>query len=57
MSMDLDKAITKASKDTSVVFKDKPLEVVKSFFSGRDVFVFLPTEYGKTLIFVMLPLV
>ena len=55
--MDVDEAITQVSKDISVVLKDKQHEAIKSFCSGRDVFVSLPTGYGKTLIFAMLPLI
>lgn len=55
--MDVDEAITQASKDISVDLKDKQHKAIKSFCSGRDVFVSLPTGYGKTLIFAMLPLV
>jgi len=37
--------------------KDKQLEAVKSFVSGKDTFVALPTGYGKSVIFAVLPLV
>ena len=35
--------------------KDKQLEAVVNFCQGRDVFVSLPTSYGKTLIYAVLP--
>ena len=57
MSMDLDEAITRTSIEISIVLKNKQLEALKLFCSGQDVFVTLPTGYGKTLIFAMLPLV
>ena len=36
--------------------KPKQIEAVKSFESGKDTFVSLPTGYGKLIIFVVLPL-
>ena len=36
--------------------KPKQIESVKSFVSGRDTFVTLPTGYGKSIIFAILPL-
>ena len=36
--------------------KPKQLEAVESFVSGKDTFVALPTGYGKSIIFAMLPL-
>ena len=60
ISMDVvnvDEAITQVSKDISVALRDKQHEAIRSFCTGRDVFVSLPTGYGKTLIFAMLPLV
>ena len=40
--------------------KDKQLEAILGFMSGKDVFVSLPTGYGKSLIYAViafLPLV
>ena len=37
--------------------KDKQMEAVKAFVSGNDVFVCLPTGYGKSVIYAVLPLV
>jgi len=37
--------------------KHKQLEAVRSFISGKDTFVALPTGYGKSVIFAVLPLV
>ena len=36
--------------------KEKQLEVITSFLSGRDVFAALPTGYGKSLCYGCLPL-
>ena len=32
------------------------VEAVKSFISGKDTFVILPTGYGKSVIYGVLPL-
>ena len=37
--------------------KPKQVEAIQSFVSGHDTFVSLPTGYGKTVIFALLPLV
>lgn len=37
--------------------KDKQMEAIVSFMEGKDVFVCLPTGYGKSLCFALLPLV
>ena len=37
--------------------KDKQKEAIFSFVNGRDYFVILPTGYGKTLCYVLLPYV
>lgn len=37
--------------------KPKQLEAVKTFVAGNDTFVTLPTGYGKSVIFAILPLV
>ena len=36
--------------------KPKQLEALQTFVSGKDTFVALPTGYGKSVIFAMLPL-
>ena len=36
--------------------KEKQLEAVVSFMEGNDTFVTLPTSYGKSLIYAILPL-
>ncbi len=37
--------------------KDKQLEAVLKFVEGHDIFVSLPTGYGKSIIYAVLPLV
>jgi len=36
--------------------KPKQLEAIELFVSGRDLFVSLPTGYGKSVIYAVLPL-
>ena len=35
---------------------EKQLEALNTFVSGKDTFVALPTGYGKSIIFAVLPL-
>ena len=35
--------------------KDKQIEAVRHFIEGKDVFVSLPTGYGKSIIYALLP--
>ena len=37
--------------------KTKQQEAIKAFMNGKDVFVSLPTGYGKSLIYLLLPLI
>ena len=39
------------------VFKEKQDEAIRTFLSGRDTFVSLPTGYGKSIIYAALPLI
>ena len=54
--MNIDDAVKKVSEDIGVEFKDKQLEAIKCFCAGH-VFVSLPTGYGKSLIYAVLPLI
>jgi len=36
--------------------KEKQTEAIQAFISGKDTFVALPTGYGKSIIFGILPL-
>ena len=49
--MEVDKAIEEVSKHIGIRLKEKQLEAIKHFCSGKDVFVSLPTGYGKSLIY------
>ena len=37
--------------------KPKQVEAIQAFVNGNDVFVSLPTGYGKSLIYGILPLI
>ena len=55
--MDLPLALDLASRRMGVDgLKPKQLEAIESFVSGKDTFVSLPTGYGKSVIFAILPL-
>lgn len=55
--MDVDKAIVEVSNDLGLTLKEKQREAIKGFCLGRDVFVGLPTGYGKSIIFATIPLI
>ena len=55
--MNLDDAIDESSQQIGLRLKDKQIEAIKAFCSGQDVFVSLPTGYGKSTIYAILPLV
>jgi len=53
----IDDAIKRASQEMSLYpLKPKQLEAVRTFMSGKDTFVSLPTGYGKSAIYAILPL-
>ena len=55
-AMDLETAILESAKDLGYPYlKEKQKEAVKSLMKGNDVFVALPTGYGKSVIFAVLP--
>ena len=55
--MEFQKAIEEVTRHMDLrSLKPKQLEAVKSFVSGQDTFVALPTGYGKSVIFAILPL-
>ena len=53
----VEKAIAKVECDMSIQLKSKQREAIETFVRGSDVFVSLPTGFGKSLCFVLLPLI
>ena len=54
--MELTLALEEAVKDAGFgVLKPKQEEALKAFVSGKDTFVVLPTGYGKSVIYAILP--
>ena len=50
------KAITKSGRQLGYAkLKPMQIEALTSFLQGNDVFVSLPTGYGKTIIYAALP--
>jgi len=47
--------IYKAQEELGIQPKDKQLEAVYHFCCGNDVFVSLPTGYGKSVVYAILP--
>lgn len=50
-------SILKAAEKVNLLLRDKQFEAVYQFCYGNDVFVSLPTGYGKSIIYGILPLV
>ena len=57
LKMNLKKAIEESAQEIGFCLKDKQIEAISTFCSGRDIFVSLPTGYGKSVIYGVLPLV
>ena len=58
MAMDPNEALRLSLQDCGIsTLKDKQEEAIMTFLSGQDTFVSLPTGYGKSIIFGILPLV
>ena len=54
--MDMETAVRESARDLGYdKLKDKQKEAVMSILQGNDTFVSLPTGYGKSIIFAMLP--
>ena len=57
-SSSVERALSKATRKLSFdELKFKQKEAILSFVTGKDTFVALPTGYGKSAIFVVLPCV
>ena len=50
-------AVTQSATKLGFELKEKQREAVLGFCQGRDVFVSLPTGYGKLIIYAVLPMV
>lgn len=50
-------AVTQSAAKLGIELKEKQREALLAFCQGRDVFVSLPTGYGKSIIFGLLPMV
>ena len=58
MSANIEKALENAVCMCGITqLKPKQREAMLSFLSGKDVFVTLPTGYGKSIIYGLLPAV
>ena len=56
MNMDVMTAITESGKLLGYdKLKTEQLEAIFAFLNGNDVFVSLPTGYGKSIIYAILP--
>ena len=55
--MNLQEAIEEVSQQIGVRLKEKQVDAIISFCSGNDVFISLPTGFGKSLIYACLPLI
>ena len=54
--MELPRALEEASRDVGIAqLKPKQRKAIEAFVSGKDLFVSLPTGYGKSMIFAILP--
>ena len=56
--MDILDAVASVSAGLNLQLKDKQKEAIQRFCEGHDIFVSLPTGYGKSVIYgIVLPLV
>ncbi len=53
--MELALAISESAAILGLVLKDKQTEAITAFVQGHDTFVSLPTGYGKSAIYAILP--
>jgi len=50
-------AIVKGAEKLGIVLKKEQFQAIYQFCLGKDVFVSLPTGYGKSMIYAILPFV
>ncbi len=53
--MDVTAAVAESARVFGLTLKEKQLEAIILFVSGRDTFVSLPTGYGKSICYAILP--
>ena len=53
----LNRVIIETAEKIGITLKDKQFQAIYSFCLQKDVFVSLPTGYGKSVIYGILPLV
>ena len=53
--MSVEQAVQQAASEMGFVLKPKQMEAVLCFCGGNDVFISLPTGYGKSIIYGILP--
>lgn len=53
--MEIEAAITESAKVFGRTLKEKQLEAITAFAKGNDTFIALPTGYGKSLCYGILP--
>ena len=53
--MELMEALTRAEEKLGIVLKEKQREAVLAVLGGRNVFCVLPTGYGKSMVYGILP--
>ena len=56
-ALDFSRIIGDVSLELGLVLKDKQVEAIQKFCQGLDVFVSLPTGFGKSMIYGLLPLI
>ena len=49
------KVVAEVARTFDITLKEKQLEAIISFLKGFDVFITLPTGYGKSIIYGLLP--
>ena len=55
--LDFSHIIGDVSLELGLVLKDKQVDAIQKFCRGLDVFTLLPTGFGKSMIYGLLPLI